>query len=102
MKIVKTAGLALTAMVVIAGCSRDEEVMVMAPAETPIYAKDGTVIGMRPMVGHSGSSMANDATQAGDMRMGIPADRAIQTDDTEDLSSAENLGITGDDDDSDG
>ena len=55
MNIVKTSGLALVAVLVIAGCSRDDDdVMVMAPMEEPIYAKDGTVIGMRPTVGHSG------------------------------------------------
>lgn len=44
----KTAAAGL-ALVFVTACSQQEEPIVME-AQTPIYAKDGTIIGMRPTV----------------------------------------------------
>lgn len=45
----------LSALLAATACAQQEEVMVETPAmETPIYAKDGTIIGMRPMVSPGG------------------------------------------------
>ena len=45
-----TAG-GIAAAILLAGCAQQEEpVMVQQPMTTPIYAKDGTIIGERPVV----------------------------------------------------
>lgn len=44
-----------TALGLIAACSQQEEPVVI-PQETPIYGKDGTIIGMRPAVSPGGMS----------------------------------------------
>ena len=74
----KTSGIALVAGLVIAGCSREEEPVAMAPAETPIYAKDGTVIGMRPVVGMSGGTMMDDDDD--DLSMSAGASMSVDID----------------------
>lgn len=51
---IKIAATGLT-LTLLAACSQQEEPMVVA-AETPIYAKDGTIIGMRPTVSPGGGS----------------------------------------------
>jgi hypothetical protein len=71
MKIFKSAAV-LSALVLATACAQQEEVMVETPQQTPIYAKDGTIIGMEPMV-RPGGMMSSNSTMSMDDCMGAVA-----------------------------
>ncbi len=71
MKIFKSAAV-LSAFVLATACAQQEEVMVETPQQTPIYAKDGTIIGMEPMV-RPGGMMSGNRTMSMDDCMGAVA-----------------------------
>ena len=71
MKIFKSAAV-LSALVLATACAQQEEVLVETPQQTPIYAKDGTIIGMEPMV-RRGGVMSSDGTMSMDDCSGVVA-----------------------------
>ena len=70
MKILRSAAV-LSALVLATACAQQEEVVVDTPQQTPIYGKDGTIIGMEPMV--RPGMMSSDGTMSMDDCSGVVA-----------------------------
>ncbi len=52
------------ALLALSACSKPQEVVV-APAQTPIYAKDGSIVAYRPMVGAADPASGGSMEDAG-------------------------------------
>ena len=69
MKILRSAAV-LSTLALAAACAQQEEVLVDTPQQqTPIYGKDGTIIGMEPMV--RPGRMMSDGTMSMDECSGV-------------------------------
>lgn len=66
MRITMTSIAALGATLLVTGCAQQEEPVEEVVLETPIYAKDGTIIGTRPTVTPGGSGDGSDMSSIDD------------------------------------
>ncbi|QFS84101.1 hypothetical protein FIU97_15210 [Roseivivax sp. THAF40] len=73
----KTLALISASALTLAACAQQEEPQPMAASTTPIYAKDGTIIGERPVVAPSD----DDDLVSGDIE---PVDSVLEPDFSED------------------